>query len=73
MTTAATIPHVLGEATLGELEQGVRGQLVRPEVDGYDEARAIESGGNQLDATASSVLMTIVAPVRSRLAANRSN
>ena len=34
MTTEATIPHVLGEATLGELEQGLRGQLVRPEDDG---------------------------------------
>jgi hypothetical protein len=64
---------VLGEATFGELEQGVRGQLVRPEVDGYDEARAIESAGKKLDATASSVSMTIVAPVRSRLGANRSN
>ena len=40
MTTEATIPHVLGEATLGELEQGLRGQLVRPGDDGYDEARA---------------------------------
>jgi hypothetical protein len=39
---------VLREATLGELEQGVRGQLVRPEVDGYDEARAIESAGKKL-------------------------
>ena len=51
MNTAATIPHVLDEATLGELEQGVRGQFVRPEVDGYDEARAIESAANRLDAT----------------------
>ena len=56
-----------------ELEQGVRGQIVRPEVDGYDEPRAIESAANRLDATAASVSMTIVAPVRSRLAANRSN
>ena len=46
MTTAATIPHVLGEATLGELEQGLRGQLVRPEDDGYDEARAIWNGAH---------------------------
>ena len=51
---------MLGEATLGELEQGLRGQLVRPEDDGYDEARAIETAGNQSDATASSVSMTIV-------------
>ena len=46
MTTAATIPHVLGEATLGELEQGLRGQLVRPGDDGYDEARAIWNGAH---------------------------
>ena len=46
MTTAATIPHALGEATLGELEQGLRGQLVRPEDDGYDEARAIWNGAH---------------------------
>ena len=46
MTTEATIPHVLGEATLGELEQGLRGQLVRPEDDGYDEARAIWNGAH---------------------------
>jgi hypothetical protein len=57
MTTAATIPHVLGEATLGELEQGLR---VRPEDDGHDEARATETAGNQSDATASSASMTIV-------------
>ena len=46
MTTEATIPHVLGEATLGELEQGLRGQLVRPEDEGYDEARAIWNGAH---------------------------
>ena len=46
MTTAATIPHVLGEATLGELEQGLRGQLVRPGDDDYDEARAIWNGAH---------------------------
>lgn len=73
MTTGATIPHGLGGATLGELEQGVRGQPVRPEVDGYDETRAIERAANRLDATAAPVSMTIVARVRSRLAANRSN
>ena len=39
MTTEATIPHVFGEATLAELEQGLRGQLIRPEGEGYDEAR----------------------------------
>src|SRR5436190_8085695 len=46
MTTAANIPHRLGDATLGELEQGLRGQLVRPEDDSYDEARAIWNGAH---------------------------
>jgi FAD/FMN-containing dehydrogenase len=46
MTTQATIPHVLGEATLGELEQGLRGQLIRPEDEDYDEARAIWNGAH---------------------------
>src|SRR3954463_9553707 len=46
MTTAANIPHGLGDATLGELEQGLRGQLVRPEDDSYDEARAIWNGAH---------------------------
>src|SRR3954466_5508307 len=46
MTTEATIPHVLGEATLGELEQCLRGQLVRPEDEGYDEARSIWNGAH---------------------------
>src|SRR3954449_9847184 len=46
MTTAATSSQVLGEATLGELEHGLRGQLVRPEGDGYDEARAIWNGAH---------------------------
>lgn len=46
MTTEATIPHVLGDATLGELEQGLRGRLVRPEDEGYDEARAIWNGAH---------------------------
>ena len=36
MTTEATIPQVLDEATLAELEQGVRGQLIRPSDEGYD-------------------------------------
>src|SRR3954453_10814793 len=46
MTTAANIPHGLGDATLGELEQALRGQLVRPEDDAYDEARASWNGGH---------------------------
>src|SRR3954462_4669840 len=46
MATAATSPHTLGDATLGELEQGLRGELVRPEDDAYDEARAIWNGAH---------------------------
>jgi FAD/FMN-containing dehydrogenase len=46
MSTEATIPHVLGEATLAEFEQGLRGSLVRPEDQGYDEARAIWNGAH---------------------------
>src|SRR3954470_17601529 len=46
MTTAAISPHVFGDATLGELEQALRGQLVRPEDDSYDEARAIWNGAH---------------------------
>src|SRR5690242_1548563 len=37
--TTQTIPF--GDATLAELEQGLRGQLIRPGDDDYDEARAI--------------------------------
>lgn len=44
MTIEATTPHMLGEATLAELEQGLRGQLIRPCDEGYDEARAIWNG-----------------------------
>src|SRR3954464_13211785 len=46
MATAATSPHTLGAAALGELEQGLRGQLVRPGDDAYDEARAIWNGAH---------------------------
>jgi FAD/FMN-containing dehydrogenase len=46
MTTEAINPPKLGEATLGELEQSLRGQLVRPTDDGYDEARAIWNGAH---------------------------
>ena len=41
MTTEATIPHVLGEATLAEFEQGLRGRLIRPQDEDYDQARTI--------------------------------
>ena len=46
MTTEATLPHVLGDATLAELEQGLRGRLIRPEDDSYDAARAIWNGAH---------------------------
>src|SRR3954466_791809 len=36
----------LGEATLAELTQGVRGKLLDPESDGYDEARSIWNGAH---------------------------
>src|SRR3954454_6976926 len=45
MTTEA-IPHVLGEATLAEFEQGLRGRLIRPGDDGYDDARSIWNGAH---------------------------
>ncbi|MEA2459380.1 MAG: hypothetical protein QOC95_2352 [Thermoleophilaceae bacterium] len=41
MTTEATVPHVLGDATLAEFEQGLGGRLVRPGDHDYDEARSI--------------------------------
>ena len=39
--TTQTLPQPFGDATLAELEQGLRGQLVRPGDDDYDDARAI--------------------------------
>jgi FAD/FMN-containing dehydrogenase len=36
----------LGEATLAELSQGVRGELLTPESDGYDQARSIWNGAH---------------------------
>src|SRR3954452_7639246 len=45
MTTEA-IHHVLGAATLAELEQGLSGRLIRPGDAGYDEARAIWNGAH---------------------------
>src|SRR4051794_18269382 len=41
MSTETTTPHVFGEATLAEFEQGLHGRLIRPGDEGYDEARAI--------------------------------
>lgn len=36
-----TAEGVLGDATIGELEAGLRGEVVRPGDAGYDDARAI--------------------------------
>jgi len=41
MTTTQARHDALGEATLGELAQALRGELVRPEDPSYDEARSI--------------------------------
>jgi FAD/FMN-containing dehydrogenase len=46
MTTEATFPHVLGDATLAEFHQGLSGPLFRPEDQGYDEARSIWNGSH---------------------------
>src|SRR3954464_8113228 len=46
MATEATMPHVLGEATLAEFEAGLSGRLIRPDDWGYDEARAIWTGAH---------------------------
>ena len=39
-----TLSPVLGEATIEELRQAVRGPIVTPEDEGYDEARAVWNG-----------------------------
>ena len=41
MTTTAHSKHVIGEATIGELQAAVRGEVIRPQDPGYDEARTI--------------------------------
>src|SRR5436305_8507599 len=41
MTATAERSQVIGEATLGELQASLRGQVIRPRDKGYDEARAI--------------------------------
>src|SRR3954462_208256 len=46
MTTTEHGPAALGEATLAELVQSVRGELLGPEDDGYDEARSIWNGAH---------------------------
>ena len=46
MATETATTHPLGEATLAEFEQGLSGRLIRPDDDGYDEARSIWNGAH---------------------------
>jgi FAD/FMN-containing dehydrogenase len=46
MAIETTPSRVIGEATIAEFEQGLSGQLIRPEDDAYDEARAIWNGAH---------------------------
>jgi hypothetical protein len=46
MSTETTTPHVLGDATLAEFEQGLSGRLIRPGDEGYDEARSVWNGAH---------------------------
>jgi FAD/FMN-containing dehydrogenase len=41
-----TAPTVLGDGTVAELAESVRGQVIRPGDEGYDEARAIWNGAH---------------------------
>jgi FAD/FMN-containing dehydrogenase len=43
---STTTPTVLGDATVDELAQSLRGEVVRPADAGYDEARAIWNGAH---------------------------
>jgi FAD/FMN-containing dehydrogenase len=46
MTTEAAVPHMLGQATIAELEHNLSGRLIRPGDEAYDEARAIWNGAH---------------------------
>src|SRR5215475_10998765 len=46
VTTTETHHETLGAATLGELAQGLRGEMIRPEDPRYDEARSIWNGAH---------------------------
>src|SRR5919201_5397052 len=39
--TTTEAPNVVGDATAGELQAAVRGEVIRPGDNGYDEARAV--------------------------------
>jgi len=41
-----SVAHLLGEATIREFEDGLRGRLVLPHHDDYDEARAVWNGAH---------------------------
>jgi FAD/FMN-containing dehydrogenase len=46
MTVTGTRPDAVGEATLGELAEGLRGELVTPASEQYDQARSIWNGAH---------------------------
>src|SRR5215475_6023467 len=46
VTTTEAHHETLGAATLGELAQGLRGEMIRPEDPRYDEARSIWNGAH---------------------------
>jgi FAD/FMN-containing dehydrogenase len=41
-----SVSHLLGAATVRELEESLRGQLIQPHDDGYDDARAVWNGAH---------------------------
>ena len=45
-TTQTTKAHVIGEATVGELQAALRGPVIRPGDSGYDDARALWNGSH---------------------------
>ena len=45
--TSTTLPaEVIGEATVGELQGSLRGQVILPTDSGYDQARAVWNGAH---------------------------
>src|SRR6478736_4432662 len=68
-----TLTPVLGEATVEELRQAIRGPIVTPEDDGYDEARAVWNGLHDDRRPAVVVQATGVADVAAALGFARSH